>query len=255
LTYAAVLWRLASLAIAVAFVGMWQLVADFRLVSPAFLPSPQRTWASLVRGFGSGDLAAKFGGTCEHMLFGWLAASIVGVALGAAIGSSARMRVYVAPSLDFVRPLPVSAVIPVAIALFGLTKGMALAVIAFGSVWPMLLATVHGFAAVEPRLYEVSRCLDMNRLQTAAKIALPSAAPDILSGMRLSLTVSLILSVVCEMLAGLDGLGQWILLSARGFRSADLFAGVVLLALLGYATASAMGVLERRVLRWQLIAR
>jgi len=95
----------------------------------------------------------------------------------------------------------------------------------------------------------------MNRLHTAAKIALPSAAPDILSGMRLSLTVSLILSVVCEMLAGLEGLGQWILLSARGFRSADLFAGVVLLALLGYATASAMSVLERRVLRWQIRAR
>jgi len=155
MTYAAVLWRTASIAIAVAFVAIWQLVADFRLVSPAFLPSPLRTWASLVRGFGSGDLATKFGGTCEHMFFGWLAASVVGVALGAAIGSSDRMRTYVAPSLDFIRPLPVSALIPVAIALFGLTKGMALAVIAFGSIWPMLLATVHGFAAVEPRFVRV----------------------------------------------------------------------------------------------------
>ncbi|MDA9451184.1 MULTISPECIES: ABC transporter permease [unclassified Bradyrhizobium] len=255
MTYSALLWRLASVAVAAAFVGLWQLTADFRLVSPAFLPSPQRTWASLVRGFGSGDLVAKLIGTCEHMAFGWLAASIVGIALGAAIGSSPRMRAYVAPSLDFIRPLPVSAIIPLAIALFGLTKGMAMAVIAFGSIWPMLLATVHGFAAVEPRLYEVSRCLDMGRLQTAVKIALPSAAPDILSGMRLSLTVSLILSVVCEMLAGLEGLGQWILLSARGFRSSDLFAGVVLLALIGYLTASAMGLLERRLLAWQLRAR
>ena len=149
------------------------------------------------------------------------------------------------------RPLPVSAVIPVAIALFGLTEGMALAVIAFGSLWPLLLATVHGFAAVEPRLYEVARTLHMSRLAVIAKIALPSASPDILAGMRLSLTVALILSVVCEMLAGLDGLGHWVLLSARAFRSADLFAGVILLGVVGYVTALAMAVAERRILAWR----
>ena len=163
------------------------------------------------------------------MVYGWFAASVAGIALGAMIGSSKWMRSYVAPSLELLRPLPVSAIIPVAIAFFGLSQGMALFVIAFGAIWPMLLATIHGFAAVEPRLYEVARSLHMSRLAVIFKIALPSASPDILSGMRLSLTVALILSVVCEILAGLDGLGHWILLSARSFRSADLFAGVILL--------------------------
>jgi ABC-type nitrate/sulfonate/bicarbonate transport system permease component len=83
------------------------------------------------------------------------------------------------------------------------------------------------------------------------KIALPSASPDILAGMRLSLTVALILSVACEILAGLDGLGQWVLLSARAFRSADLFAGVILLGIIGYLTALAMSVVEKRLLRWR----
>ena len=160
--------------------------------------------------------------------------------VGAMIGSSRTMRTYVAPSLEFLRPLPVSAIIPVAIAMFGLTQGMALFVIAFGAIWPMLLATIHGFAAVEPRLYEVARSLQMSRLAVIFKIALPSASPDILAGMRLSLTVALILSVVCEILAGLDGLGHWVLLSARAFRSADLFAGVILLGVTGYVTSVAM---------------
>ena len=62
-----------------------------------------------------------------------------------------------APSLEFLRPLPVSAIIPVAIAMLGLTQAMALFVIAFGAIWPIMLATIHGFAAVEPRLYEVAR--------------------------------------------------------------------------------------------------
>ncbi len=105
---------------------------------------------------------------------------------------------------------------------------MAIGVIAFGSIWPMLLATVHGFAHVEPRLNEVARALSMSRLAAAFKIALPSALPDILAGLRLGLTVALILAVICEMIAGLDGLGSWELVAARAYRSPDIFAGVIL---------------------------
>ncbi|SFL79594.1 ABC-type nitrate/sulfonate/bicarbonate transport system, permease component [Bradyrhizobium sp. NFR13] len=245
------LWRLASFAVAAGLIALWQLIADLKLVSPVFLPGPDRAWAALMRGFSNGTLLDKTIGTLEHMFYGWLVASVVGIALGAMIGSSKAMRSYVAPSLEFLRPLPVSAIIPVAIALFGLTQGMALFVIAFGAIWPMLLATIHGFGAVEPRLYEVARSLHMSRLAVIFKIALPSASPDIISGMRLSLTVSLILAVVCEILAGLDGLGHWVLLSARAFRSPDLFAGVILLGVIGYVTALAMSMVEARLLRWR----
>ncbi|MDR3468886.1 MAG: ABC transporter permease [Xanthobacteraceae bacterium] len=251
MTAAVVVWRLISLAVAVAFVGLWQVVANAKLVSPVFLPGPDRAWAALVRGFAGGELWAKLVGTLQHMALGWLLASVVGIALGALIGSSRAMRAYVAPTLEFLRPLPASAVIPVAIALFGLTEAMALCVIAFGSIWPLLLATIHGFAAVEPRLYEVARALGLSRAAVIFKIALPSASPDIVAGMRLSLTVALILSVVCEMLAGLDGLGHWVLLSARAFRSADLFAGVILLGAIGYLTAQGMTAAERYVLKWR----
>ena len=243
--------RAASFAVAAGFIGVWQVIANLRLVSPVFLPGPDRAWTSLVNGFANGDLWDKLLGTLGHMAFGWFVASIAGIALGAMIGSSRTMRSYVAPSLEFLRPLPVSAIIPVAIAMLGLTQSMALFVIAFGAVWPMLLATIHGFAAVEPRLYEVARSLHVSRLAIIFKIALPSASPDILSGMRLSLTVALILSVVCEILAGLDGLGHWVLLSARSFRSADLFAGVILLGIIGYATALAMSLVEKRLLIWR----
>lgn len=252
---AAILWRVASILVAAGFVAAWQLIANLRLVSPVFLPGPDRAWAALMRGFSSGDLASKLVGTLEHMAYGWLAASIAGIALGALIGSSRWMRAYVAPSLEFLRPLPVSAIIPIAIAMLGLTQGMALFVIAFGAIWPIMLATIHGFAAVEPRLYEVARSLQMSRAAVIGKIALPSALPDIVAGMRLSLTVALILSVVCEILAGLDGLGQWVLVSARAFRSADLFAGVILLGATGCLTSLGVSLVEQRLLAWQAAAR
>ena len=246
-----VLWRVISFAVAAGFVALWQLIVDMRWVSPVFLPGPDRAWVALLRGFSGGDLLEKLDGTLWHMALGWLLASLAGIVVGALVGSSRAMRSYVAPTLEFLRPLPVSAIIPLAIALFGLSQGMALFVIAFGAIWPTLLATVHGFAAVEPRLYEVARVLHLSRPAVIFKIALPSASPDILSGMRLSLTVALILSVVCEMLAGLDGLGHWVLLSARSFRSTDLFAGVILLGAIGYVTALMMSVVERRLLAWR----
>ena len=155
---AVIMWRVASFAVAAGFIALWQLVAHLRLVSPVFLPGPDRAWASLVRGFSTGDLGSKLAGTLEHMAYGWLAASIAGIAIGAIIGSSRTMRTYVAPSLEFLRPLPVSALIPVAIAMLGLTQAMALFVIAFGAIWPIMLATIHGFAAVEPRLAKVVEC-------------------------------------------------------------------------------------------------
>lgn len=246
---------LASFVVAALFVAAWQLVANYKLVSPVFLPGPDRAWTSLVRGFTTGDLDVKLLATVERMFWGWLIASLIGVALGAAIGTSPRLRAYLAPMLEFLRPLPASATIPIAIAVLGLSDGMVLAVIAFGALWPVLLATIHGFSAVEPRLYEVGRALKLSRATVIAKIALPSASPDILAGMRLGLTVALILSVVCEMIAGRDGLGNWILLAARAFRAPDLYAGVILLGLLGYVTAVAIALLEARLLVWRSRAR
>lgn len=255
MTRSRILWLVASFLMAAGLVWLWQFVADNRLVNPVFLPGPDRAWTALVRGFTTGDLDVKLLATVERMFWGWLVASLIGVALGAAIGTSPRLRAYLAPTLEFLRPLPASATIPVAIALLGLSDGMVLAVVAFGALWPVLLATVHGFSAVEPRLYEVGRALGLSRPAVIRKIALPSASPDILAGMRLGLTVALILSVVCEMIAGRDGLGNWILLAARSFRAPDLYAGVILLGVLGYATAVAIGLLEARLLVWRNRAR
>ncbi len=188
--------------------------------------------------------------TIERMFWGWLVASLVGIVLGAAIGISANLRDFLGPTLEFLRPLPASAIIPVAIALLGLSDGMVLSVIVFGALWPVLLSTIHGFASVEPTLYEVGRALGLSRGATIVKIALPSASPDILGGMRLGLTVALIVAIVCEMLAGRDGLGNWILLAARAFRAPDLYAGVILLAALGCLTSFALAGVEARLLRW-----
>lgn len=230
---------------------LWHLATTQGYVPRAFLPSPEATWNALVRGLTIGPMAGQLTGTIQRMLQGWLLASLIGVALGSLIGISPMAREYLRPTLGFLRALPASATIPVAIAFVGLSPAMVLGVIAFGALWPTLYATVQGFALVEPRLIEVSRALRLSRLDFVLKIGLPNAVPDILTGMRLSLTVSLILAVIGEMLAAQEGLGRLILLSARSFRAPDLYAGIILLGLVGAVSSYALLMAERRIVRWR----
>ena len=241
-----------------ALVLMWWLASHGEWVNRVFLPTPEATWQALVIGFQGGQRndAAELGQatqlTCVRMILGWGFASLIGIALGVMIGMSEVARAWLAPTLEFLRPLPASAVLPLAISIFGLSAGMVLFVVAFGAMWPVLLATVQGLANVEPRLREVAANLQMTRWSYVQKIGLPSTLPDIISGMRLSMTISLILAVVGEMIASQAGLGQAILLAARSFRASELFAGIVLLGLIGFVSNALLASIELRLLRWQI---
>ena len=245
-------WRfIGSAAVALALIGLWQLGADAGLISPVFFPGPDRSFGTLWEQLHEPEFWHAFGETLRRMALGFVSAALIGIAAGALIGRSASVRAYVEPTLELIRPLPASAVIPVFVLLIGLNERMIISVIAFASLWPVLLGTVHGFKTIEPRLIEVSRLLHLSPLALVFKIALPNAMPDIFAGLRLALTVSLILAVVTEMLSGMPGLGHNIIMAARSFRSADLYAGIIVLGAIGYLTNIALERLERHVLRWR----
>ena len=222
-----------SLAVLAALLALWWLASHADWVSKVFLPTPEATLASLHEGLAAGELGGFTAATVGRMLAGWVLAGVAGIGLGALVGSSAAARAWVGPTLEFIRPLP------------------ALAVVAFGAMWPVLLGTVHGLAGVHPRLREVAAALQLGRGEFVWKIGLPNAMPDIVAGMRLAMTISLIVSVVGEMIASQPGLGQAILLAARAFRASELFAGIVLLGAIGFVSNALLALAERRLLRWQ----
>ncbi len=240
-----------SMAVLAALLALWWLASHAGWVSKVFLPTPEATLASLHEGLAAGELGAFTAATVGRMLAGWVLAGVAGIGLGALVGSSAAARAWVGPTLEFIRPLPASAVMPLAIAIFGLSSGMVLAVVAFGAMWPVLLGTVHGLVGVHPRLREVAAALQLGRGAFVWKIGLPNAMPDVVAGMRLAMTISLIVSVVGEMIASQPGLGQAILLAARAFRASELFAGIALLGAIGFASNALLALAERRLLRWQ----
>lgn len=244
-------WYLASGMMFLVLVGIWQMVTNAKLISPVFLPTPGDTFDSLISGLQDDDIRSKFIATLMRMFYGWVLASIAGVAIGALIGSSRMAQAYLGPMLEALRPLPASAIIPVSIAFFGLSDTMVLSVVAFCALWPMLLSTIHGFRTVEPRLFEVARSFQMSRTAFAFKIALPSALPDIISGARISLTASLGMAVAGEMLVGVDGIGQMMLAAGRSYRSAEMFSGLVMLSIIGMGSALLLGFAEKKLLRWR----
>lgn len=231
--------------------ALWQLASLYDLLSPAYFPEPMQTFNALYESFATGTLFEPFMATTSRMFQGWFIASLLGVILGALISSSTVAREYLLPTIEFLRPFPASAIIPAVILALGLSNAMAVTVIAFGAIWPVLLNTIYGFSAVEPRLKEVAAALDFSQSRYIRKMVLPSALPDIFTGLRVSLTISLILAVVVEMQGAQEGLGQNILLAQRLYRSPELYAGIVVLGLLGFVISWGLDGVERRLLRWK----
>jgi sulfonate transport system permease protein len=245
----------ASFGVLLLVIALWHFVSVAKVVPATFLPSPAATYKALSNGLLRGQLSLAATNTIWRMLIGWGLACLLGIALGCLIGMSEQARAYLAPMLEAIRPLPTSALIPVLIAIFGLTEGMILGAIAFGAIWPMMLATINGIASVDPVLKELARSLKMPTFAFLRKIALPSAMPEIIAAVRLGLTVALVLAVVGEMLSGRSGLGQWLLISARSFATPNLFAGVVTLGIIGFTANAGLKMFEARALHWRDQAR
>ena len=247
--------RIASIAASVGFLlaalAAWQWAADAKLVNPLWFPGPLRAIAVLAGWIESSALWSPLGKTVWRVFAGWGAATVVGVVLGAAIASSVVARNLFEPSAEFLRPLPASAVLPPAILVLGLSDAMIVFVVAFGSIWPILLGAIHGFKSIDPRLMEVAAMLRLSTLQRIVKLQLPHALPDIFAGMRVSIAIALIITVASEMLSSQPGIGNLMLLAARAFRSAEIFAGILVLGVIGFLINFTMQRIEERLLAWR----
>ena len=185
-----------------------------------------------------------------RMTAGLAIALVVGVALGTLLGRSRRARLAATPLVEFLRATPPTALLPVAIVALGVGNSMKVFVIAFGCVWPILLNTIDGVAGVDPVLDDTAGAYRVSRRDRIRHVVLPAAGPQIFAGIRLAVFLALILMVVSEMVAGTNGIGHFILESQRTFDIAQMWSGILLLGLLGYAMNGGTLLVERRLLRW-----
>jgi len=146
--------------------------------------------------------------------------------------------------------VPPPVLIPLAMLFFGLEDKMKIFVIFFSCAWPILLNTLDGVRSIDPVLANTGRTFGLSRLKTLWQIVLPAAAPQVMTGMRVSLPITLILVVISEMVGSTDGIGYFILDAQRRFKVAQMYAGMFSLALLGYLLNQLFDLVYRRLLTW-----
>jgi ABC-type nitrate/sulfonate/bicarbonate transport system permease component len=246
------------IAVPVVAVLAWEVAA--RAATSPFFPPPSeiavafwRTWLGgpATQLFLSDVAVQNVLPSLGRMLGGWAVAVLVGVAVGCALGRSATAMDYAGPLLAFARAIPPPALVPVFLVLFELGTPMQLATIIFGVVWPVLLNSADGARSVHPVQEQTARVFRIPRHQWVLGVVLPAALPKIFAGMRVSLSLALILMVISELVGATNGIGLQLALAQRRFDFDTMWAAVVLLGVLGHLFNSVLLAVERRVLAWQ----
>lgn len=249
---------IARLVLLAAVVAAWQLgtqAAD----SPFFLPPSQIVPAMYHQWFSgpaghlwlTPDATANLLPSLGRILAGWLIAAVAGIALGVAIGRLPLLADLTEPVVHFARAVPPPAIVPVFLFVFNIGTSMELAAIIFGVIWPVLLNSIDGARHVHPGHLETARAFRLPPATRLLRIILPSAAPKILAGLRLSLALALVMMIVSEFVGSTNGIGNEMLKDESLFDVPGMWGVIVLLGLLGMVLNAAFGLLERRVLARQ----
>jgi ABC-type nitrate/sulfonate/bicarbonate transport system permease component len=190
-----------------------------------------------------------------RMGLGYSAAVLIAVVVGVSLGLMRRGRLVAGPIVEFLRSIPPPALLPFAILVFGTGTDMKVFIIAFVCLWPILLNTIDGVTGVDPTLRETTRVYGVSTIDRIRLVVMPAAAPQIFAGMRTSLSLALILMVISEMVASTNGIGYFVLQAQRRFNMPEMWSGIFVLGILGYALNAGFVLVERRVLRWHRGAR
>jgi len=185
-----------------------------------------------------------------RMAIGFLISLVGATAAGVVIGLTPLLRRATEPYVEFLRAVPPAALLPFFILVLGIGDEMKIAVVAFGTTWPILANTILGVRSVDATLLDTMRSFRIGRAQMIFRVILPSASPQISAGIRTSLGLAILLIVVSEMVASTNGVGYFILNAQRLFQIPAMWSGIILLGLLGVTVNLGYSLIERRALRW-----
>ena len=221
-------------------------------VNGALIPAPSAVAQRVAVIVASGELFAPLATTLYLLFTAYFAASALAIAVGLLMGRFAPLYNLLEPLVEVLRPLPKPALLPPLILFLGLGDAMKLTVIGLGVFFPVLINTVQGVRGVDPTLTDTGRTFRCGGTALLLRIVLPASMPLILAGMRVALGLGLILVVIAEMLAGNGGLGYLIIDMQRSFRVQDMYAWIVILAVLGYALNALFLKVEQHAIHWAL---
>ena len=239
---------LLGVAVFVAALGLWEVGARGEgsfLIPPAstVLETAWDVWPT-------SEFLAGVRASLTRLAVGFAIGAGVGIVVGLAMGSSRWTRRTLEPVVEFGRAMPAIAIVPAAIVVLGFGDAMQITVIAYALCFPVLVQTVEGVRGVSPEVRDTASMLQVGGLERALRIYLPGALPSIVAGLRVAVSLGLVLVVISEFVGEGEGLGRYIRLQQTNFDLPAMYCGLLFLGLLGYVLNRLFLVAERRLLSW-----
>lgn len=242
--------RASGVALILALLALWEVSVRWKLAISDNWPAFSAVIVSLAEGVVSGELPAVMLSTLWCMARGYAFGVIAGLSVGSLMAMIRPVRVTIEPAIELLRPVPVTAVIPPLIFILGVDDTLKIFMVAFATFFPVLVNTMAGILSVDRIHIDTARTFGISPLRTFLRVIAPSSLPYVLAGMRTSLALALIVTIVAEMIAGSNGIGHHLIMMQFALRPADMYAGILLLAAVGYALNYGFVRWEARVIGW-----
>ena len=234
----------------IGFLATWELIPRLGLIDERFLPPASEVVAALVVDFGLTAFWVAVGETMKAWFLGLLMAVAAAVLLGFIIGSSDFLRKATNSTIEFLRPIPSVALIPLAVLLFGVKIESSLLLIVYASFWQVLIQVLYGVADVDMVANNTAKTYGLGRMARIRYVVFPTALPYLMTGVRLAAAVALVLAITAELVIGSPGLGREIALAQSGGAISGMYALVLATGLIGVLINMLMRQIEKRNLGW-----
>jgi ABC-type nitrate/sulfonate/bicarbonate transport system permease component len=225
-------------------------VSRTNLLPTRAFPPPTESALALAAELGQPGFWSDIGLTLEGWAIGLALAAALAVPIGILVGSTRLLYRMVRALIEFLRPIPSVALIPLAVLVFGTQLPNKIFLVTFACFWPLLFQAIYGVQDVDPVAEDTARAFGFNRLQRLYMVTLPGAAPYLATGLRLASSVALILAVTSELVVGVPGLGRSINVAQSSGDYASMYALIAVAGLLGILLNETFRRVERRALRW-----
>lgn len=231
--------------------GSWQYVSGTGIVDAMMFPAPSSIIKEFYEMIVSGELFRHLEISVLRALLGFLLGGSLGLIFGLTVGMFSKVEEIVDPTVQMIRTVPLLAITPLFILWFGFGETSKILLIALGAFFPLYVNTFLGVRNVDSKLFDVARVLEFKKVNQMIRLVLPAAMPNVLLGLRLSISIAWLVLVVAELMGADRGIG-YLIQDARSFmRTEVVFIGIILFAAVGKLTDSLVRVLERRLLKWR----
>ena len=227
---------------------LWHVIAASGMAPAALLPSPAAVFGRFAEQLHNPAFLAHAATTLFRLFTGFGIAAILGVGLGLAAASNRRLEALLRPLLRVLAPVPKIALYPALVLILGFEHASKIALVVADAVFPILLATYQGAAAVERKLVWSALAAGASPRRALMSVVLPAALPAILTGCRIGLIIAAIVVFLAEMLTSADGLGHLLIYASRSFQTVDMFVPLIAISMLGLCLNAAFNALRRRLL-------